>query len=126
MDALDLLAAGQVAQHPVRLQQRLMGEITLFYNTSVALSPEEAELLDALASHLASALEGLRAEALEREAAVGEERAMLARELHEELGLQVVSIATLADLMQFLAATDDPVLRANAERVAAYRARYGV
>jgi two-component system nitrate/nitrite sensor histidine kinase NarX len=70
---------------PVRLQQRLMGEITLFYNTSVALSPEEAELLDALASHLASALEGLRAEALEREAAVGEERAMLARELHDSI-----------------------------------------
>ena len=46
--------------------------------------------------------------------------------VEQELGLKVVSIATLADLMQFLAATDDPVLRANAERVAAYRARYGV
>ncbi len=70
---------------PVRLQQRLMGEITLFYSEPVSLSPEEADLLDALASHLASALEGLRAEALEREAAVAEERAMLARELHDSI-----------------------------------------
>jgi orotate phosphoribosyltransferase len=46
--------------------------------------------------------------------------------VEQELGLQVVSIATLADLMQFLAATDDPALKANTERVAAYRARYGV
>ena len=46
--------------------------------------------------------------------------------VEQDLGLKVVSIATLADLMQFLAATEDPALRANTERVAAYRARYGV
>jgi orotate phosphoribosyltransferase len=46
--------------------------------------------------------------------------------VEQDLGLRVVAIATLADLMQFLAATDDPALQANAERVAAYRARYGV
>ena len=74
---------------PVRLQQRLIGEIDLFFRSTVQLSAEETELLDALASHLASALEGLRAAALEREAAVGEERTLLARELHEELGLRI-------------------------------------
>jgi orotate phosphoribosyltransferase len=46
--------------------------------------------------------------------------------VEQDLGLKVVSIATLADLMQFLALTDDPALRANTERVAAYRARYGI
>jgi orotate phosphoribosyltransferase len=46
--------------------------------------------------------------------------------VEQDLGLKVVSIATLADLMQFLALTEDPALRANTERVAAYRARYGV
>ncbi|WP_374675796.1 orotate phosphoribosyltransferase [Ideonella sp.] len=46
--------------------------------------------------------------------------------VEQDLGLRVVSIATLADLMQFLAASDDPALQANAERVTAYRARYGV
>jgi orotate phosphoribosyltransferase len=46
--------------------------------------------------------------------------------VEQVLGLKVLSIATLADLMQFLATTGDPVLRANTERVAAYRQRYGV
>lgn len=46
--------------------------------------------------------------------------------VEQELGLRVLSIATLADLMQFLSATDDPALKANTERVEAYRDRYGV
>ncbi len=46
--------------------------------------------------------------------------------VEQVLGLRVLSIATLADLMQFLAETDDPVLKANAGRVEAYRQRYGV
>jgi two-component system nitrate/nitrite sensor histidine kinase NarX len=74
-----------VVSVPVRLQQRLIGEIDLFFRGQLQLSADEVELLDALASHLASALEGLRAAALEREAAVGEERALLARELHDSI-----------------------------------------
>ncbi|MFP8836194.1 type IV pili methyl-accepting chemotaxis transducer N-terminal domain-containing protein [Hydrogenophaga sp. XSHU_21] len=70
---------------PVRLQQRLIGEINLFYRSQTSLNAGETELLDALASHLANALEGLRAAALEREAAVGEERALIARELHDSI-----------------------------------------
>jgi two-component system nitrate/nitrite sensor histidine kinase NarX len=61
------------------------GSSTCSFAAPVTLSTEETALLDALASHLASALEGLRAEALEREAAVGEERALLARELHDSI-----------------------------------------
>ncbi|MDZ4356539.1 MAG: type IV pili methyl-accepting chemotaxis transducer N-terminal domain-containing protein, partial [Variovorax sp.] len=52
---------------PVRLQQRLIGEIDLFFRSDVQINADETELLDALASHLASALDGLRAAALERE-----------------------------------------------------------
>ena len=70
---------------PLRLQQRAIGEINLFFSTEASLKEEEHELLDALASHLANAIEGLRAEALEREAAVGNERALLARELHDSI-----------------------------------------
>jgi two-component system nitrate/nitrite sensor histidine kinase NarX len=43
---------------PIRLQQRLIGEIDLFFRSAVTLRSDEVELLDALASHLASALEG--------------------------------------------------------------------
>jgi orotate phosphoribosyltransferase len=46
--------------------------------------------------------------------------------VEQELGLAVLSIATLADLMEFLALTGDATLAANRERVAAYRERYGV
>ncbi|HEX5687680.1 MAG TPA: orotate phosphoribosyltransferase [Ideonella sp.] len=46
--------------------------------------------------------------------------------VEQDLGLRVLSIATLADLMQFLAETDDPTLKANTARVQAYRDRYGV
>lgn len=85
---------------PVRLQQRLIGEVDLFFRSPVSLSPEEAELLDALASHLASALEGLRAAALEREAAVGEERALLARELHDSIAQSLAFLKIQAQLLR--------------------------
>ncbi len=85
---------------PVRLQQRLIGEIDLFFRKPVALSAEETELLDALASHLASALEGLRAAALEREAAVGEERSLLARELHDSIAQSLAFLKIQAQLLR--------------------------
>lgn len=85
---------------PVRLQQRLIGEIDLFFRSPVVLATEEEELLDALASHLASALEGLRAAALEREAAVGEERALLARELHDSIAQSLAFLKIQAQLLR--------------------------
>ena len=85
---------------PVRLQQRLMGEIDLFFRHTVELSKDEVELLDALASHLASALEGLRAAALEREAAVGEERALLARELHDSIAQSLAFLKIQVQLLR--------------------------
>jgi two-component system nitrate/nitrite sensor histidine kinase NarX len=85
---------------PVRLQQRLIGEIDLFFRKPVELSADETELLDALASHLASALEGLRATALEREAAVGEERSLLARELHDSIAQSLAFLKIQAQLLR--------------------------
>lgn len=85
---------------PVRLQQRVLGELNLFFRAPVSLSVEETELLDALASHLASALEGLRAAALEREAAVGEERALLARELHDSIAQSLSFLKIQAQLLR--------------------------
>ncbi len=67
------------------VQGRLMGEIDLFYREAPQLEQADRDLLDSLASHLSNALEGLRHEALRREAAVAEERALLARELHDSI-----------------------------------------
>ncbi len=93
---------------PVRLQQRLIGEIDLFFRTPATLSADEAELLDALASHLASALEGLRAAALEREAAVGQERALIANELHDSIAQSLAFLKIQVQLLRNAVAKNNP------------------
>ena len=98
---------------PVRLQSRLIGEVDLFFRNDVQLNADEVELLDALASHLASSLEGLRAAALEREAAVGEERSMLARELHDSIAQSLAFLKIQAQLLR------NAVTRQQPERVMA-------
>ena len=93
---------------PVRLHQRVLGEIDLFFRRPVTLSQEEAELLDAMASHLANALEGLRAAALEREAAVGEERALLARELHDSIAQSLAFMKIQVQLLRNAVQREQP------------------
>jgi two-component system, NarL family, nitrate/nitrite sensor histidine kinase NarX len=85
---------------PIRLQQRLLGELNLFFVSEVTLSKEESELIDALASHLASSLEGLRAAALEREAAVSGERSLLARELHDSIAQSLAFLKIQVQLLR--------------------------
>ncbi len=93
---------------PVRLQTRLIGEVDLFFREEVQLNADEVELLDALASHLASALEGLRAAALEREAAVGEERSLLARELHDSIAQSLAFLKIQAQLLRTAVNREQP------------------
>jgi two-component system, NarL family, nitrate/nitrite sensor histidine kinase NarX len=70
---------------PVRLQERLVGELNLFYRGPKQLADDDRALLETIASHLAGAIEGLRAAALQRENAVAEERGFIARELHDSI-----------------------------------------
>lgn len=79
--------AGFVAVTAVALtvQGRVMGEVDLLFRDPPQPSQADRELLDSLASHLASAMDSLRSEALQREAAVAEERGMLAREMHDSI-----------------------------------------
>ena len=89
-----------VVSVPIRLQQRVLGEFNLFFRAPVLLSADETELLDALASHLASSLEGLRADALDREAAVAEERALLARNLHDSIAQSLAFLKIQVQLLR--------------------------
>ncbi len=81
---------------PVQLHDRLVGELNLFYRSAAVLSDDDRSLLETLASHLAGAIESQRAGALQREAAVAEERGLLARELHDSIaqGLSFLKIQT--------------------------------
>jgi len=70
---------------PLRLHHRILGEIDLFYRGKAGPGSGERSLVEALASHLAGGIESLRVAAAEKEAAVSEERALLARELHDSI-----------------------------------------
>ena len=98
---------------PVRLQERLIGELGLFYRAAATLADDDRALLEALASHLAGAIEARRAGALEREAAVAEERGLLARELHDSIA------QSLAFLKMQVAMLRDAITRADADGVEA-------
>ncbi|MFT7775208.1 MAG: type IV pili methyl-accepting chemotaxis transducer N-terminal domain-containing protein [Roseateles sp.] len=98
--------AGFVAVTAVGLtvQGRVMGEVDLLFRDVPRPSKADRELLDSLASHLASAMDGLRSAALQREAAVAEERGMLARELHDSiaqsLAFMKIQLQLLKDAQQ--------------------------
>ena len=85
---------------PVVLQHRLLGEINLFFRTAVELTTEMRELVEAMVRHLASSMESLRAAALEREAAVSEERSLLARELHDSIAQSLAFLKIQTQLLR--------------------------
>jgi two-component system nitrate/nitrite sensor histidine kinase NarX len=85
---------------PVKLHERVLGEVDLLFRGEALLDPEERDLLDTLASHLASAMESLRASALEREAAVAQERSLLAQELHDSIAQSLAFLKIQTKLLR--------------------------
>lgn len=92
---------------PVRMHNKVMGEINLFYKSQVSLPAEELELMDTLASHLATAVEGLRTVVLDREAAISGERALLARELHDSIAQSLAFLKIQVQLLRTAMAKND-------------------
>jgi two-component system, NarL family, nitrate/nitrite sensor histidine kinase NarX len=85
---------------PMRLNDQMVGKVDLFYHHAVQLTGEEQHLLDTLASHLAGALEGLRLTALAREAAVSQERGLLAQELHDSIAQSLAFLKIQVQLLR--------------------------
>ena len=85
---------------PVRMQNKVLGEIDLFYKSQISLAAEEFELMDTLASHLATAVEGMRAVVLDREAAIAGERSLLARELHDSIAQSLAFLKIQVQLLR--------------------------
>lgn len=100
-----------VVSIPVRLQQRLLGEVSLFFRTTRSLSPDTRGLLSTMAHHLASSMESLRATALEREAAVAEERSLIARELHDSIAQSLAFLKIQTQLLRDAIAKDNAQVR---------------
>ena len=97
-----------VVSVPIRLHKRLMGEVDLFFHAQVDVSDVERTLLEALAVQLAGAMENLRLNALGLEAAVSQERAFLARELHDSIAQSLAFLKIQVQLMRDAIANGDP------------------
>jgi len=89
-----------VVSVPIRLHDRLMGEVDLFFHAQIDISPAERSLLDALTVQLAGAMENLRLNALGLEAAVSQERSFLARELHDSIAQSLAFLKIQVQLMR--------------------------
>jgi len=95
---------------PVRLHERVMGEVDLFFHARINPSEAETSLLEVLSTHLASGMENLRLHALEKEAAVSQERHLLARELHDSIAQSLaflkIQVLLMRDALKTGAATE--------------------
>ena len=85
---------------PIGLKGRLLGEVDLFFHAQQGFSEAERSLLEALTAHLAAAMENLRLNALEKEAAVSEERTFLAREMHDSIAQSLAFLKIQVQLMR--------------------------
>ncbi|WP_290905043.1 type IV pili methyl-accepting chemotaxis transducer N-terminal domain-containing protein [Aquabacterium sp.] len=92
---------------PLLLQQRLLGEVELFYRGEITFSDEERNLFEALASHLAGAMESLRMAALARQSAVASERKLLAQELHDSIAQSLAFLKIQMGLLRSAQAQGD-------------------
>ena len=96
---------------PVSLHERIMGEVDLFFYASRVLTDAEDTMLNAMTSHLAGAMENQRLNALEKEAAVSQERTLLARELHDSIAQSLAFLKIQVQLMR------DALASGNSERI---------
>jgi two-component system nitrate/nitrite sensor histidine kinase NarX len=101
--------------------------LNLFYNAQVELSAAERSLLEALAAQLGAAMENLRLDRLDKEAAVSQERNLLARELHDSIAQSLAFLKIQVQLMRdALAAGDTTRVQAVVDEIdAGVRESYG-
>lgn len=98
-----------VVSIPLQLHDRLMGEVDLFFHAVVTPSEAERSLLEALCGHLASGVENLRLNSLEKEAAISQERHLLARELHDSIAQSLAFLKIQVQLMRDAVQADNTV-----------------
>ena len=85
---------------PLIVQGQIYGGVALYYSCPREFSGEEIELAAALADQAALALESARLREQAQAAAVAEERARLARELHDSVTQSLYSLTLFAEAGQ--------------------------
>jgi len=96
-----------VVSVPIRLHERLMGEVDLFFHARITISEAERSLLESLTVHLAGGMENLRLNSLGLEAAISQERGFLARELHDSIAQSLAFLKIQVQLMRDAIAVGD-------------------
>jgi signal transduction histidine kinase len=104
---------------PLIVRGEAYGGLVLYYSEPREVSEEETALAVAFADQAALAIENARLHDQAREAAVMEERARLARELHDSVTQALFSMTLLAEAGQRLASAGE------LERVQVYLGRLG-
>jgi len=112
---------------PVTLHHRVHGEIDLFYRSAAAAADPDRPLIELLASHLAGGMEGLRAAAVDKEAAISTERGLLAQELHDSIAQSLAFLKIQVQLLRAALARGEPaaVQRTVAEIETGVQESYG-
>lgn len=110
---------GALLAVPLVVQGDVYGSLALYYSDPRSISEEEVHLAVAFADQAALAIENARLREQVKEAAVMDERARLARELHDSVTQALFSMTLLAEAGQRLARTGD------LDRVQAYLSRLG-
>lgn len=89
-----------VVSIPIEWQQRILGQVSLFYRGEATPAESTLHLLQAMTRHFASAMENFRVAALEREAAVTSERKLIARELHDSIAQSLAFLKIQVELLR--------------------------
>jgi signal transduction histidine kinase len=110
---------GAMLAVPLIVQGEVYGSLALYYSGPRDIADEETRLAVAFADQAALAIENARLREQVTQAAVLEERARLARELHDSVTQGLFSMTLLAEAGQRLAGSGD------LERVQAYLSRLG-
>ena len=99
--APDASGLQRLVRVPAAAQRRVLGVVDLAYADARQVPPrEDLLMLEAAAAHLAAGLEAARTAALEREAAVSRERALLARELHDSIAQALAFMSIQLELLR--------------------------
>jgi orotate phosphoribosyltransferase len=119
-EAKDHGEGGTLVGAPVRGRVLIVDDVI----TDGASKREAADLIRAAGATPAGVV--ITMDRQERASDTAADRRSGAQYVEQVLGLRVLSVATLADLMEFLDRTGDASLAANRASVLAYRERYGV